>query len=263
MLEGRAYYGAAPCRPRFQPRHKDRWAKCYLAAAGALALHRANARAGSCPPYSPPRIAKRDVACPRKPVSACLITRRRILRGAHLEDSLQTHLKLAFLIDRGYQLEIDVTNLESARSIFLIVAELRFSLFAALTKLSAQQRSFSRATRIERNADSSQEIFFSGLEEERRAEDQRDCGELREQQRGRCRRPLDARSLHAFGDAGDVRHPIADEIQSDVSHQDRADRPALRFADQRHGDDEASAHQDFDGHKRGERDEAHALPGRV
>src|SRR4029077_14576045 len=99
---------------------------------------------------------------------------------------------LTFLIDRACQLEIDVTNLESARSIFLIVAESRFPLFAALTQLSAQQRSFSSATRIERNADSSQEIFFSGLEEERRAEDQRDCGELAEQQRGRCRRPLDA-----------------------------------------------------------------------
>jgi len=31
--------------------------------------------------------------------------------------------RLAFLIDRGYRLEINLTNSESARSIFLIVAE--------------------------------------------------------------------------------------------------------------------------------------------
>ena len=38
--------------------------------------------------------------------------------------------RLTFLIDRGYQLEVDLTNSESACLRFLIVAESRFSNFA-------------------------------------------------------------------------------------------------------------------------------------
>jgi len=48
-----------------------------------------------------------------------------------------------FLIDRGCRLEIDITNLESAPSIFLTVAESRFLPFATLRKISARRRRFS------------------------------------------------------------------------------------------------------------------------
>src|SRR5271156_1818154 len=43
--------------------------------------------------------------------------------------------RLTFLIDRGYRLEIDLTNSESARSTFLIVAESRFSFFVLMNRL--------------------------------------------------------------------------------------------------------------------------------